>query len=78
MMYQPVSIDGRFYAVRLPTGGSFYGEENEWDEMLNVLGKKNPLYHARSILSRCQDTDKNDPNCRVYRGQISPRHRNST
>lgn len=78
MKYQPVYIEGWPYAVRLPTGGSFYGEDNEWDQMLDVLGEKNPVYHAKNIHSWCQDADRNDPKCRVYRGQISPRHRNST
>ena len=78
MQYRPVFIDGRPYAVRLPTGGSSFGEDSEWDQMLDILGEKNPDFHAKNILSWCQDTDRNDPNCRVYRGQISPRHRNST
>lgn len=71
-------IDGQPYAVRLPTGGAFRGAANEWDAMLDILGEKNQVYHSKNILSWCQDTDAEDPDCRVYRGQLTRRHWNST
>ena len=71
------TINGQVYAVRLPTGGAVPGAPSEWDTMLDVLGEKNPIYHAKKLLSWCQDIEKTDPGCRVYRGQISPRHWNA-
>lgn len=78
MAYTPVMIDGRPYAVRLPTGGSFHGEPSEWDGMLDTLGEKAPALHSKNILSWCQDTARDHPDCRVYRGQLSARHWNNT
>lgn len=78
MGFQAVLIDGQLYAVRLPTGGAFHGDKSEWDNMLDILGEKNPILHAKTILSWCQDTPRDHPDCRVYRGQLSPRHWNNT
>lgn len=73
-----VMIDGRPYAVRLPTGGAWHGAASEWDSMLDILGEKNPALHSKNLLSWCQDTPREHPECRVYRGQLSPRHWNNT
>ena len=78
MSLTPVMIDGRPYAVRLPTGGTFHGDLSEWDSMLDILGEKNSALHSKNILSWCQDTARDAPNCRVYRGQLSARHWNNT
>ena len=78
MAYTPVKIDGRPYAVRLPTGGAWHGAPSEWDSMLDTLGEKNHALHVKNILSWCQDTARDHPDCRVYRGQLSARHWNNT
>lgn len=78
MSCTPVMIDGQLYAVRLPTGGAYHGAASEWDTMLDTLGEKNPVYHSKNILSWCQDSAVDSPDCRVYRGQLSTRHWNNT
>ncbi len=73
-----VTINGQLFAVRLPTGGAYHGAPSEWDSMLDILGEKNPAFHSKNILSWCQDTASDAPDCRVYRGQLTARHWNNT
>ncbi len=73
-----ITINGQLFAVRLPTGGAYHGAPSEWDSMLDILGEKNPAFHSKNILSWCQDTASDAPDCRVYRGQLTARHWNNT
>lgn len=67
--YNPVYIDGEPWAVRLPTGGSDKHEcENEWDDVLNRLGRKANSLHQNAMYSWCQDAPSGHPEYRIYRG----------
>ncbi len=55
--YTPTYIDGKPYAVMLPTGGRVYFDTaGQWDSMIKACEKTGQSFHYHSIFSWCQNT----------------------
>lgn len=70
-------INGRPWAVTLPTGGTEQGDtNNDWSRIAELLGKQEDRFHCEGMFSWCQDTPKEHPESKTYRGFSSPNHWN--
>ena len=68
----PIMIDGSFWAVMLPTGGTERTDlRNDWDETMAVLGQHRARFHSKDMYSWCQDMPNDTPDLRICRGRDS-------
>lgn len=74
----PTYIDGKPYAVRLLTGGSYDTPPDvtpEWDEIVNFLMERDEIFHYRGLSSWTQDQIPNRFNGTLFihrGGQVYP------
>ncbi len=76
--YTPTYIDGKPYAVMLPTGGNEIGEPNQWDAVLSMFDRRNDLLHYENMFSWCQETDLDSSDIRLSRGEAFRNARHSS
>lgn len=69
--YTPSWIDGKAYAVCLPTGGSNDGAGNMWDQAAELLADRGGIPNCWHISSICQDAPQQLKTHRVTRGFYS-------
>lgn len=73
--YRIAMIDGKPWAVLLPTGGIESDDRfNIWDRATRAAALRNDLLHYHTILSLCQDHVPNKKNC-IGRGCMAVHYR---
>ena len=71
----PVEINGKLYVCRSLKVGADDGDENEWDNLLNVFGEDDNLWHWSNAMFWGQERLPYEPMERVARGQDFARTR---
>lgn len=70
----PIRIDGKRYLCRCIRGGGTPQQVNEWDEILDEIGKDDSIWHWRNQYFWAMDTPDMDSKMRVVRGYDSARN----
>lgn len=68
-----ILIDGQYFRCRLLQTGEDEGADNEWDEILNITGTANGLWHWQEMYFWGKDVIGRDPSLRMVRGYLSAR-----
>lgn len=71
-----VLIGGQYFRCRLLQTGTDTGVDNEWDEILNVTGTMNGLWHWEDMYFWGKDVIDWDPSLRMVRGYLTARNCN--
>lgn len=68
-----ILIDGQYFRCRLIQTGEDEGVDNEWDEIINITGSENGLWHWQSMYFWGKDVIAGDPSLRMVRGYMTAR-----
>lgn len=67
-----ITIDGKRYLIRIPTGGADEDDQdNDWDRLVDLYGEDNDILHYNNIYSWCRDAYSVTRVIRGYDGACS-------